>query len=132
MKIKADPKDVGSLILRVSFGTLMITLHGWNRLSLLISGKFDNFPDPLGIGPLLNISFLVFAQFFCPILVLIGFKVKYTALPTLMFLLAALFLFHAGDPLADRELAMVYSSAYLSIYFLGSGKYSLDRYLPIT
>ncbi|MBL7941883.1 MAG: hypothetical protein JNM00_03915 [Flavobacteriales bacterium] len=41
----------------------------------------------------------------------------------------AAFNIHAGDSLADREGALTYLAAFLVIFIMGSGKYSMDHLL---
>lgn len=95
---------------------------------MVFKGNFD-FPDPLGIGSPITLFFLVVAEFICPILIIAGIKVRYAALPIVFAMLVALLVFHAGDSFEDRELAYVYAGAYVAIYFLGAGKYSVDYLL---
>lgn len=99
--------------------------HGWGKLSRFISGNHA-FADPLGFGELPTLIIAIFAEFICPILLIIGFKTKLnTILPALTMLVAA-FIVHGSDPWGKKEFALLYFCGFLAIYLLGSGKYSLD------
>jgi len=59
------------LIVRLSVAALMIT-HGLPKLSKLLAGGEIQFADPFGLGPALSLVLVVFAEFFCSILIGIG------------------------------------------------------------
>lgn len=123
--MKTNSTDIGVLLLRVSFSLSLMVIHGWAKTSMALAGNTD-FPDPLHIGSRMTLILLMIAEFFCPILVIIGWKVRLAVIPIWVAMMVALTIFHAGDPFADRELAYVYAAAYTAIYFLGAGKYSLE------
>ena len=118
------------MILRITFTFSLLWVHGLDKLQLFLAGA-QEFPDPLGVGPVLTLGFLVLAEVLCPILVLVGFKVRYASLPVILAMAVALLIFHAGDPFADRELAYLYLAAFSVIALIGGGRYSLDGYLAI-
>ena len=121
-------KDAGLLILRIGMGGLMIP-HGWKKLQKLLDGGEIKFADPFGIGPTASLVLVIFAELLCSALVVVGIRVKLTAIPVIFTMIIAAFIQHAGDPLKDRELALVYLFGFSAIALLGSGKYSLDKYL---
>ena len=123
-------QDVGVLLLRVSFSISLLVLHGLEKWSMVISGTHE-FPDPLGVGPLVTLLWLVLAECVSPVLILMGFKVKYATIPILIAMAVAFLIFHAPDGFAERELAYVYFFAYAAIGLLGPGRYSLDHYLNV-
>ena len=118
----------GALLLRVSFSISLIMIHGLEKLMMVINGQHD-FPDPLGVGSLPTLLYLIFSELVCPIFIIFGFKVRFFVIPILVAMLIALLIYHAGDSFADRELAYVYLFAYARIYLAGSDKHSLDFYL---
>jgi putative oxidoreductase len=113
------------LVLRASFGLLMLT-HGWPKLMSFIDSP-SSFPDPLQIGPALSNGLAVFAEFFCAILIVVGLGTRWAAFPLMVAMAVAAFVIHGKDPFGDRELAILYLSAFTTIMILGSGSYSLDK-----
>lgn len=124
MRIKFT--DLGALLLRVSLSMSMIIIHGIDKLSMVLLGNVD-FPDPLGIGVTTTLFLLVVAELICPVMVIIGMKVRYAVIPIVGAMLVALLVFHAGDAFAERELAYLYAFGFLTIFLLGPGEYSVDH-----
>ena len=55
--------DLGLLILRLTFGIIMLAAHGYPKLIRLLSGKEINFFDPFGIGETLSLIIAIGAEF---------------------------------------------------------------------
>ncbi len=112
------------LVLRLSFGFLMIP-HGYDKMQEFLAGNHD-FPDPLHVSPIVSHGLTVFAEFFCSILLVLGLFTR----PALIILIGCMaivsFSIHGADPLGDKEHALLYLFAYLSIFLTGAGKYSID------
>ncbi len=119
--------DVGLLILRVGFSSLMLT-HGIPKLLMLFGGDEIQFPDPIGLGATLSLILVVLAEFLCAVLVLIGFKVRWTALPIIITMLVAAFVIHGSDPFGKKEFPLLYVFGFSAIALLGAGKFAVDRY----
>ena len=117
-------KDIGLLILRIAGGGLML-MHGVPKLMKVINSDWG-FPDPIGIGAELSLVLAVFAEAICAFLILVGYKTKWATIPLIITMLVAAFVVHGADPMQKKELAIIYALIYLAIYFLGSGKYSID------
>ncbi|MFY0625081.1 MAG: DoxX family protein [Reichenbachiella sp.] len=117
--------NLGLLILRVGFSALMLT-HGIPKFMKLINGDFS-FGDPIGIGALPTLILAVIGEVVAPVLVMIGFKTKWSTLPIIATMAVAAFVVHAGDPIGSKEKALVYLIAFVSIALFGGGKYSVDR-----
>jgi putative oxidoreductase len=120
-------RDLGLLILRAGVG-LMLALHGYGKVSDLFAGKTD-FPDPLGIGSVPSLALAAFAEFLCALLVVIGFKTRWSAIPPVITMLVAAFVIHADDPWGKKELALLYAVGYLALVFTDGGAYSVDAWL---
>lgn len=116
--------DLGALLLRLAGGGLML-LHGIPKLMKIINGEWK-FGDPIGIGVEASLVLTVFAEFVCAILILIGFKSKWATIPLIITMAVAAFIVHGADPIKKKELAIVYMLIYLAIFWIGSGKYSVD------
>ncbi|GIX05345.1 MAG: hypothetical protein KatS3mg114_1214 [Planctomycetaceae bacterium] len=120
----------GLLLLRLGFGSYM-ALHGWGKLQMLQGGKFDQFPDPLGLGAGNTLILATVTELGCAVLVAIGFLTRLAALGVVSTMGVAAFVVHAQHPWSDpagpsKELALLYLLAFLSLVFTGPGCCSLD------
>lgn len=113
------------LFLRASAGFMMLT-HGWPKL-VDYSSKAASFPDPFNIGSNISLILVIFAEFVCSILVVIGLGTRWAAFPIIITMGVAGFYIHGKDPFSERELSMLYLAAFTAIMILGSGSYSLDK-----
>ncbi len=126
MAILSDKKnDLGILILRVSMSILMLS-HGFPKLMKLFSGAKIAFPDPIGIGATGSLTLAVFSEFFCSLLILVGFKTRFAAIPLAITMFVAAFVVHGADPFGRKEKALVYLISYIFLFITGSGRFSLD------
>jgi putative oxidoreductase len=117
--------DVGHLVLRLSFSLLMLT-HGVPKLQQLVSGATGDFPDPIGLGSTLSLVIAVCGEAVAPVLVMIGLFTRWAAVLPCAVMAAAAFVVHSGDPLAKRELALLYLAGFAVIALVGPGGYSID------
>lgn len=119
--------DIGLLILRLYSGGLMLVAHGWPKLMGLISGNYDKFPDPIGVGPFLSMGLATGAEVFCSLAVVLGLLTRLSVVPLMFTMLVAVFVIHAADPFSKQEFALLYFFPFLVLAFTGAGKYSLDE-----
>ena len=121
----AEYLNILVLVLRVAVAAFMIT-HGGPKLSTLLAGGEIHFGDPLGLGPSLSLGLVVFAEFFCSLLIGIGLGTRLAAIPLMIAMLVAAFISHGPDPFRQKEIALLYFLIYLSLLVIGSRKYSFD------
>jgi len=126
--INSWAQALGLLILRVSFGTAMLSGHGLDKL-LRYKELSRNFPSLIGLGGTAELSLAIFAEFFCAVLLILGIGTRLAAIPLMITMLVALTIYHAPDPWAKKELAALYLSAFTVILICGGGGFSLDRVL---
>ncbi|MEB8345315.1 DoxX family protein [Flavobacteriaceae bacterium KMM 6898] len=117
--------DVGLLLLRVVPSAMLIT-HGYPKFQKLLNGDFE-FSDPIGLGAAPSLFLTVIAEFICPVLLIIGFKTRWAALPPAFVMFVATFIVHISDSLGRKELAIMYLGFFIIIMLLGPGRYSADR-----
>lgn len=122
--------DLSLLLLRVSFAALMFFNHGWPKV-LNFEKAFSTLPDPLGVSSEVSYSLVVFAEVFCPILIVFGLFTRFATVPLIVTMVIAVFIVHGSDSFAKQELGLVYLVAFLMIFISGPGKYSLDARLKI-
>ena len=117
--------DIGLALLRIVPSALMLS-HGIPKFQKLIAGNLE-FADPLGLGAAPSLFLAVIGEVICPILVIIGLKTRFAAVPTAITMAVAAFIVHAADPLGKKELALLYLVIFVAIILLGPGKYSVDK-----
>lgn len=119
--------NYASLILRVAFGLMMIP-HGYGKMMAFAeySSQFLSF---MGLGSEISLSLAIFAEFFCSILLILGFATRLAILPLMITMLVAFFMVHAADPYANKEPSLIYMVVFVTIFILNAGKFSLDAML---
>ena len=125
--MKASGPDVGLLVLRVSFSVLMIVQHGWKKL-VRFNEIAPKFPDPLGVGSDVSLALAVAGEVLFPLMIIVGFRTRLASIPAAITMAVAAFLVHAGDPLKEREMALLYLFAFAAIALLGPGRFSWDHF----
>lgn len=118
--------DLGTLLLRVGAGGTMLWQHGLPKL-MHFGEKMDHFGDPIGLGPAVSLGLIVFAETVCAALVALGLWTRISTIPLIIGMGVAAFVANAGHPFKDQELAVCYLTAFVVLFFTGSGRYSLDR-----
>lgn len=118
--------DFAALILRLGLGLLMMFNHGWMKLSAFdkMSGKFVEF---MGLSSSTSLTMAIFAEFFCSFLLIMGLFSRWATIPLMITMIMALKVknfqvFGTGN----NELALLFLVGFISIFLLGSGKYSID------
>ncbi len=117
--------DLLLLILRITLAAFMLT-HGWPKLTRLFAGGEIQFGDPIGLGPALSLILVVFAEFFCSVLIGIGLGTRLATIPLIITMAVAAFVAHGSDPFGRKEIALLYLLFYLTLLVIGSRKYSID------
>jgi putative oxidoreductase len=117
----AAPADIGLLLLRLFFGLTLAAEHGWFKIRDL--AKFTHgiaaagFPLPWLLAPASAAT-----EFFGGLLIAIGLFARPAAAFVLTNMLVAAFRMHAGQPFHEKELALAYAAAALTISIAGPGR----------
>jgi putative oxidoreductase len=117
--------DIGLAILRIAPSSLMLT-HGIPKLQKMLGGDFA-FANPLGIGEAPSLFLTVIGEVICPILIILGYKTRWAAVPAAITMFVAAFVVHASDPIDVKEKAFLYLFAFVAVIFTGPGSFSIDR-----
>ena len=117
--------DAGLLLLRVGMSALMMT-HGWPKFQKLMAGGEIQFMDFMWMGPTISLALAVVAELVAPFLIILGFQTRLSALMTAFTMAVAAFYVHGGDPLGDKEPALMYFFCFTAIALLGAGAWSVD------
>lgn len=124
--MKSSPKsNIALALLRIVPSAFLLT-YGIPKLQKLISGDFQ-FADPIGIGETPSLFLAVIGEVLCPILLIVGFKTRWAAVPAAITMAVAGFIVHAADPLKVKEHAFLFLTFFVLIMLLGPGKYSVDK-----
>jgi putative oxidoreductase len=115
------------LVLRLATGGLMIP-HGFDKLIHFVAQSKD-FPDPLGVGSVVSLSLVIFAEFFCAALLIAGLMTRLVVIPLVVTMAVAVFITHHGDVMGDGQQATLFLAGYIALLFCGPGKISFDRML---
>jgi len=137
--------SLGLLVLRLGAGIYLMT-HGWGKVQMVIDGKFEGFPDPIGMGSTLSLVMAALAEFFGSLLVALGLATRLAALSVVFTMAVAAFVIHANDPWtmgeaarlfkagqatswSSKEPALLFALAFLTLVFTGAGQLSLDAWV---
>lgn len=119
--------DLATLLLRLIVGGLFIR-YGWMKI-VNYDQILPMFGDIIGIGSRLSFNLVIFAEFFCAILVVLGLVTRLAIIPIFITMTVVFFIAHANDPFDAKAIAFIYWLLCFVIFILGSGKYSLDKYI---
>jgi putative oxidoreductase len=117
--------DLAALLLRLIFGGLFI-YHGYGKI-IAYDQMATMMGDPIGIGSRLSLNLLIFAEFFCGILVTLGLLTRLAVIPIFIAMLVAYSIAHARDAFDVKELPFLFLTLSVVVFVLGSGRFSLDR-----
>lgn len=118
-------KDIGLAFFRISISAMLLA-HGLPKFQQLISGNFE-FGDPIGIGAAASLFLAVIGEFICPILIIVGFKTRLSAIPSAITMAVAAFIVHGADNFATKEKALLYLAAFITIILVGPGRFSATK-----
>ena len=118
--------DIGLLILRIGIAGLMLT-HGIPKFMDFIGGDLAVVGDPFGIGGLLTSILVLLGEVIAPVLIIIGIKTRMAAVVSGITMAIAAFYIHGADPLAKKELALLYLIGFAAVALMGAGRISVDK-----
>src|SRR4030095_10749909 len=121
--------DLGTLMLRIGAGSLMIVNHGLSKLTNFgrISSGFTN---PFGIGSAATLSLVIFAEVFCSALVILGLFTRLACVPLVFAMAFAFFTVHHMDYSGGQgggQSALLVRFCLFALLFMGHGRISIDR-----
>jgi putative oxidoreductase len=134
-------RSVGLLILRLGIGGYMVG-HGAGKLRMLFAGTYEGMGAAVGLDDELTLGLLVFAEFFCALLVVIGLGTRFAAVPIVIAMAVAALVAHASDPWiadeaarqffarevdfpASRQPALMFMTVFMALIFTGAGRFSI-------
>lgn len=105
----------------------MISLHGWPKLKDFSEIKTD-FPELIGLSSETGLILAVFAEIFCSILLSLGILTRIVAIPLLITMFVAAFIFNAEQVFIVKEKGVLFMMVFLFFIIVGAGKFSVDHY----
>lgn len=117
--------NIGTLVLRIVMGAVMIPDHGWKKIANYADLK-TRFMDFMGLGSTISLNLAIFAEFFCAILIILGLFTRFATIPLIITMVVAAFIAMGGDIFVSAQLPTLFLAGYITILFLGPGGYSLD------
>jgi putative oxidoreductase len=124
-------RDLGLLLLRVSFGLYMAFGHGlgkirggpeqWAQLGGVMEGIFG-----FGFLPTFWGFMAAFAEFICALLVALGFLSRPASILLVVNMFVAAMAHITGVIDGGPETALLYGAVFISLIFTGPGAYSID------
>lgn len=121
-------RSTGLLILRLTAGILM-AVHGAGKMKMVFTGNFDQFPDPIGLGPHISLIGAALSEFVFALAVAAGAFTRIATIPVIFTMFIALAVSHGFRAHEDGEKAAVYLGMYLCLFFTGAGAFSVDALL---
>lgn len=129
---KVEPSErltnIALLLFRIGISGELFLVHGLKKLGVG-TGIAEAVPNPFHLPELMNYWTAVAANLFFPVLIILGFFTRLSAIPILLVTLTGYFVVHAQDSLLEKDIPYVYSLAFLFILISGPGKFSLDYLL---
>ncbi|GAB3260458.1 hypothetical protein GCM10027347_24760 [Larkinella harenae] len=99
--------------------------HGWMKVNKLLTGDMA-FGDPIGIGSTPSLILSTLAEFLGSLFLIVGFQTRASAVVLMINMLVITFFAHGSDPFGKKEMPLLYFLIYLTLFFVGPGKHSID------
>jgi putative oxidoreductase len=117
--------NIGVLLLRVTFGLMLLINHGIDKLKNFAALQ-HKFADPFHIGVTPSLMLVLLAEVFCVVFIVLGLFTRLMTIPVVITFLVVVFLVNKGYRAPGQEMAVLYLAGFFSILLMGSGKYSID------
>lgn len=116
------------LIFRIIAAAFLMT-HGYPKLLMLLGDQEIQFINFFGMGATASMALAMFAEFICPIFIILGWGTRLAAIPIIINMTVAVLIAHADDPFQRKEMALLYLLIFTTLMIFGGGKYAVDRLL---
>lgn len=122
--------DLGLLILRLWLGLSMGVLHGLVKAQNF-DGILSQFKSMIGLGPKPELMLALFAELVCSVLLVLGLFTRVAAVFLIVTMAVAFFVAHGAvlSGAGSGELAFIYLAGFVTLFFTGAGKFSVDSKL---
>src|SRR5690606_5144513 len=108
-------------------GPMLLVGHGLGTLGGVCQIA-PNLPGPIGLAGSFTLAFAVFAEVPISMAIIAGVFATYPVIPLVITMLTAAIVVHGADPLSKIEFALLYAVPLITLFFTGSGDFSLDKF----
>lgn len=118
--------DLGLLFLRLTGSLLLLHVHGLPKI-FHFSEELAHIEDPFGFGPYMSLLPAIFAEVFCPLLIILGVATRLACLPIIGVLLVAMLVVHMDWSVAEGQFGWLLLIIFTTIALTGPGRWGLGR-----
>ncbi len=112
------------LLLRVVAGGFLLK-HGYDKM-VHFEETSAHMMSFMGLGAKASTALVIFAEFFCSLLVILGLFTRMACIPVIICMAVALFKAHDGDAFGQGQAAAMFLLCFTVLLFTGAGKVSVD------
>ena len=123
-KYSAGAFSAAMFILRLGVGLLMMN-HGYSKLIKFAEMK-NQFMNFMGLGTSTSLILVIFAEFFCSILIVLGLFTRLATIPLIITMSVVLIKVTHGNFFDKGELPSLFLLAYITLLLVGPGRASVD------
>ncbi len=116
--------DLAMLVLRLCAGIIVIP-YGYAKL-IHFAEKKNSFMNFMGIGSPLSLSLVIFAEFFCGVLIVLGLFTRLAAIPLVVAMSVVLVKVNHWNIFGKDEHVALLLASFLAIFLCGPGRASAD------
>jgi putative oxidoreductase len=116
--------NTAMLLLRIVAAGLMLK-HGYDKM-VHFEDTASHMMNFMGIGSKASTALVIFAEFFCSLLIIIGLFTRLACIPLIITMAVALIKAHNSDFLGDGQMAALYLLCFTVLLLTGPGKVSVD------
>ena len=120
--------NIGIFVLRVVAGLAMAINHGYGKLTGFSQTAGNMARNPYHLPGNIAAGMLVFAEFFCALLIVLGLLTRFASFALVVAMGTAFFFSHKADLFAKgSEPAAVFLVIFFALLLVGPGKFSADK-----
>lgn len=124
IKYSAGAFNFAMLLLRLVTGGLLIS-HGYSKL-VRFPGLKNAFMNFAGLGSTTSLVLIIFAEFFCSILLILGLFTRFATLPIIIGMSVVVFVANNADFFGKAETSTLFLGAAITLLLCGPGRISVD------
>ena len=100
-------------------------VHGYDKM-VHFNETAAHMMNFMGIGSKASTALVIFAEFFCSMLLILGLFTRLACIPLIICMGVALVKAHNGDFFGQGQIAALFLICFIVVLLLGAGKVSVD------